>query len=165
MRRVIQGLLSAPSILVDEVDKVAPKLVERGRVQMANARMMGEFTVRMSEAEASRRIGGLQSHLRDVLAGAGLVPRQQSDFERDPVAPPVVAEAIPMNDPVDEDDVLADAPEPDELALADYDSLAASQVVPRLAALDPAELEAVRSYEIAHRGRKTVLGRIAQLQG
>ena len=51
------------------------------------------------------------------------------------------------------------------LAIADYDSLAASQVIPRLAGLEPAELEAVRAYEAAHRGRKTILGKVAQLQG
>jgi hypothetical protein len=37
-------------------------------------------------------------------------------------------------------------------------------VVPRLDALRPRELEAVRAYEAAHRGRRTILNRIAQLQ-
>ncbi len=50
------------------------------------------------------------------------------------------------------------------LAIPDYDSLAASQVVPRLAGLTAAELEAVRQYEAAHRARRTILGRVAQLQ-
>ena len=52
----------------------------------------------------------------------------------------------------------------DELAIADYDSLAASQVIPRLPALSADELEAVRAYEAEHRGRKTVLTKISQLQ-
>ena len=46
----------------------------------------------------------------------------------------------------------------------DYDSLAASQVVPRLAGLTADELEAVRAYEAADRARRTILGRVAQLQ-
>ena len=50
------------------------------------------------------------------------------------------------------------------LAIPDYDSLAASQVVPRLAGLEPDELEAVRQYEAAHRARRTILSRVAQLQ-
>jgi hypothetical protein len=37
-------------------------------------------------------------------------------------------------------------------------------VLPRLEGLVPSELEAVRAYEAGHRGRKTILGRIAQLQ-
>jgi hypothetical protein len=36
--------------------------------------------------------------------------------------------------------------------------------VNRLAGLTATELEAVRSYEAAHRGRKTILSKVAQLQ-
>jgi hypothetical protein len=50
------------------------------------------------------------------------------------------------------------------LAIPDYDGLSASHVVNRLAGLSPAELEAVRSYEAANRGRKTILSKVAQLQ-
>ena len=50
------------------------------------------------------------------------------------------------------------------LAIPDYDSLAPSQVVPLLAGLEPDELEAVRLYEAAHRARRTILSRVAQLQ-
>jgi hypothetical protein len=55
-------------------------------------------------------------------------------------------------------------PDASQLAIPDYDSLAASQVLPRLEGLTPDEMEAVRSYEAAHRGRRTILGRIGQLQ-
>ncbi|MBA2626009.1 MAG: hypothetical protein H0U89_10445 [Acidimicrobiia bacterium] len=51
-----------------------------------------------------------------------------------------------------------------DLAVPSYDSLSASQVVPRLSGLTAAELEAVRTYEAANRGRKTILNRVAQLQ-
>ena len=50
-----------------------------------------------------------------------------------------------------------------ELPIPGYDTLAASQVVERLASLTPAELEAVRRHEAATRRRRTVLHRIAQL--
>ncbi len=50
------------------------------------------------------------------------------------------------------------------LAIPDYDNLSASQVVPRLDGLTPAELESVRRYEKSHRHRNTILSRIAQLQ-
>jgi hypothetical protein len=49
------------------------------------------------------------------------------------------------------------------LAIPGYDTLAASQVVKRLGSLRPDELDAIRSYEIATRGRRTILHRIAQL--
>jgi hypothetical protein len=60
--------------------------------------------------------------------------------------------------------VATPSPAVGELAITDYDSLSASQVVTRLAGLSGDELEAVRRYEVAHRGRKTILNKIAQLQ-
>jgi hypothetical protein len=62
---------------------------------------------------------------------------------------------------VSEHDGTVDA---DELAIPQYDSLAASQVVARLEGLTATELDAVGRYELAHRGRKTVLGKIDQLR-
>jgi hypothetical protein len=53
---------------------------------------------------------------------------------------------------------------PSALAIPGYDSLAASQVVPRLAGLSPEELTAVGAYETAHRARRTILTRVRQLQ-
>jgi hypothetical protein len=49
------------------------------------------------------------------------------------------------------------------LPIDEYESLAASQVVARLPTLTEAELEEVRSFETAHRGRRTILGKIDQL--
>jgi hypothetical protein len=60
----------------------------------------------------------------------------------------------------------SDAPVPHiepSLAIPGYDQLSASQVVERLDGLTPGELDAVRDYEIAHRGRSTILGKITQL--
>jgi hypothetical protein len=56
-------------------------------------------------------------------------------------------------------------PKPAEssLAIPEYDQLSASQVVERLDGLTSAELDAVRDYELAHRGRSTILGKIMQL--
>jgi hypothetical protein len=48
-------------------------------------------------------------------------------------------------------------------ALADYDTLSASQVVPRLESLGNEELQAVLRYEASHRNRRTILHRASQL--
>jgi hypothetical protein len=56
------------------------------------------------------------------------------------------------------------APAVDDLAIPGYDSLSASHVVQRLAGLSGPELDAVRAYETATRGRRTILSKIAQLQ-
>jgi hypothetical protein len=54
-------------------------------------------------------------------------------------------------------------PQASTLAIPGYDTLAASQVVQRLSSLRRDELEAIRVYEAATRGRRTILHRIAQL--
>jgi hypothetical protein len=59
----------------------------------------------------------------------------------------------------------ASGPSAGSLAIPGYDSLAASQVVQRLAGLSQEELEEVGAYEAAHRSRRTILSRIRQLQG
>jgi hypothetical protein len=56
-----------------------------------------------------------------------------------------------------------DAPAADALGIPDYDELSASQVVECLDGLQQTELEAVRVYEEAHRGRRTILFKIEQL--
>ena len=55
-------------------------------------------------------------------------------------------------------------PAPDDV-IADYDSLSASQIVPMLAGLDPAERGRVAEYEARARGRQTILRRLSQLEG
>jgi hypothetical protein len=57
----------------------------------------------------------------------------------------------------------ANVPAAEALPIPDYDELSASQVVERLDGLDRDSLEAIRRYETDHRGRNTILGKIAQL--
>ena len=56
-----------------------------------------------------------------------------------------------------------EVPSAETLPIPDYDELSASQVVERLEGLDRESLDAIRRYETAHRGRNTILGKIAQL--
>lgn len=56
-------------------------------------------------------------------------------------------------------------PASSELAIPSYDSLSAPQVVQRLAGLSREEVAAVRAYEAATRGRRTILTRAEQLLG
>ncbi len=57
------------------------------------------------------------------------------------------------------------APGVSDLAIPSYDSLSAPQVVQRLAGLSHEEVAAVRAYEGATRGRRTILNRAEQLLG
>jgi hypothetical protein len=67
--------------------------------------------------------------------------------------------------PPGQGDVEARRPAAGSLAIPGYDSLAASQVVQRLAGLSKDELDEVGAYEASHRSRRTILSRIRQLQG
>ena len=75
----------------------------------------------------------------------------------DGAAPPTAAGPVAAA-AVDTSSVPTEA----ELPIQDYDSLAASQVVPRLATMSRDDLLAVRDYELAHRNRQTILNRISQ---
>ncbi len=57
----------------------------------------------------------------------------------------------------------AAAPVVETLAIPGYDELSASQVVPMLRSLNKGELRQIQRYESANRGRKTILGQVAQL--
>ncbi len=100
---------------------------------------------------------------------AGTPQAQQSEGWRNP--PATVSAA---DQPVTPDatmrslrpaSALSSEPTPlSALPIPGYDTLSASQVVECLGGLSAAERDRVRDYEIAHRSRRTILGKIDQLQ-
>ena len=87
-----------------------------------------------------------------VTAPAPTVEGEAASTVASPLAAELAAEPVPT-------------PAVDSLAIPGYDTLSASQVVQRLPGLAGVELEAIRAYESAGRARKTILNRVAQLQG
>jgi hypothetical protein len=83
---------------------------------------------------------------------------------RAPEPAPAPASSAPVTPPAPPDAAWrSDVAAADALPIPDYDELSASQVVERLDGLDRDSLEAIRRYETDHRGRNTILGKIAQL--
>ena len=128
-----------------------PGLVARGRQEVANARIVGKFVVDQGQQEVMRRLGGL-------------LGRAATESPPPATSPPPAAATAPAPQPP------APRPAPDpadgaivERALADYDTLSASQVVRRLENLGPDELRAVHRHEASHRNRRTILNRTSQL--
>ena len=157
---------------LDELLQVLPRLVDRTRSQVGFARALAGMLPCVGPMVARRHDEpgpGVPEHERvDVLtvladdatpaptgAGAGTA---EVDPTVDRAAAP--APAAPPTEPPPES---APAPAESELPIQDYDSLAASQVVPRLATLGADELRAVQAYEAATRHRQTILHRVAQL--
>ena len=145
------------------LEEVIPQLVEKGHQQVNMARMFGQFAVKAGAEEARKRVeqvSGQVGELREPAPADGSAPARRHR-SRSADAPPATdgpaTEAPTSTDPV------PDAGEPRHHRLRRPLGVA-GRAPPRLASL-AAELDAVRRYEAANRGRKTILSKIAQLQG
>jgi hypothetical protein len=161
--QLLDVLVYAPLGFASEARQLVPRLAEKGRqqldVQMRVARMLGRLAVKQGQREAGK--------ILDRLREPAHVPTGR---ESTPAAPAGASDAVGTNGVGHEHRAVTIEHElggrlvAAELAIPSYDELAASQVVPRLEGLRADELDAVRRYEVAHRGRKTILGKVAQLQ-
>jgi len=171
---LVYAPLGAAIVALEEVPRLAELGRERVDKQVAIARLIGRFAV----AEGRRRLGPPQTrHPRRET------PPDAEESQSDPrAAEEIEAAALPSEQGAqassNESTEAAlpsdtmESPGPPtlgasrpghDLPISAYDTLAASQVVERLASLTPDELEAVRKHEAATRRRRTVLHRIAQL--
>lgn len=172
--------LYAPVGLAMTAAEELPKLAAKGRTrittQLTMARVVGQFAVTKGRQELEKRLtpagapGGPSRRAAQAPAptpAATVVepaePLPHSNGKIEPDAEP----RLTVVEPLDEAPAAPTGPVPasGELAIPGYDSLSASQVVQRLAGLSGDELTAVGDYERAHRGRRTILNRIEQLQG
>jgi hypothetical protein len=175
--RALDVFVFAPIGLMLNADEVIRQMAERGRQSVSAARFLGQMAVHQGRTELDKAMGKLGEQTSALVDQISEVAGSRPRAHVAPVtpAPPTEGQAAPTEAAVASSPSTAASPatatSPDgvgpsvaSLAIPDYDSLAASQVLPRLAGLSAAELEAVRRYEVAHRGRKTILNRIAQLQ-
>ena len=164
--------LFAPLGLVMTAAEAVPDLAGKARARLMPrvglARTVGQFAVRQGYRQLSSLAGdlrpghmpwsgptGRQAPPRDGgssvghEAGFAGAPAGRTVHRRPP-EPSTAGKA-------------RDVPSSADLAIPSYDSLSAPQVVQRLAGLSRDEIEAVRRYEGATRGRRTVLARAEQL--
>jgi hypothetical protein len=166
----------APIGLLFDAREVVPKLAERGKNQVALARLFGRYAISRGQAEADRLIRANKPAPapapKSEAPPATTATMTATEEEGSAATQPPPAKKAPANKTTANKTTAKKAPAKKRpapviasaLAIPGYDTLSASQVVPRLDALRPAELEAVRRYEDAHRARRTILNRIAQLQ-
>jgi hypothetical protein len=150
--RTLEACIFAPVGVAMNIAEDLPGLVSKGRERVeqefSNARVAGEYVVGRLQQHLSARLGSLLHN------GAGDAPEPPA--ETGPAAPK--AEPPPSRPAPDAADAATLG-----AALADYDTLSASQVVRRLEGLGPEELRAVQRYESATRHRRTILNRTGQL--
>lgn len=164
IEQALDVILYAPVGLVFSARELLPKLAEKGRSQLGMAKMIGQFAVQQGQTEAGKVLGQAQKQALSTLEQlAGRPSPASSNGSSSNGAAAKPAPVIDV-DVVDTPAAPTSGPEAATLAITDYDSLSASQVLPRLNGLSADELEAVRAYEASHRGRKTILNRAAQLQ-
>jgi hypothetical protein len=147
LRRTIDACLFAPVGLAVGVVEELPELLTKGRrrveLQIGNALVVGRFVVAQGQQKVVRQFDEIFGSAPHTAGGHG------------PVRVPTPASTRAEPD-ADAAAVVADA-------LADYDTLSASQVVRRLESLGPGELRAVQRYEASTRNRRTILLRAEQL--
>ncbi len=180
VEHAVEALVYAPIGLLFEGASLLPQLVEKGKAQVTMARMLGKFAVEQGRDEATKAASRLQDQAAGLLDFVGgtvtPIPTEPPAPEaakataraaankaqvRKTTAPTGVARQAARKVAGVVDGVVHDVT---ALAIPDYDGLSASHVVNRLASLSRPELESVRLYEAANRGRKTILSKIAQLQ-
>jgi hypothetical protein len=174
--QLLDVLVYAPLGLLLEARDLLPKLAEKGRQRMGPqvtvARMIGEMAVRQGQRRAEKVVERMRQQnsagapVRPTPAAAPTEPAAPSpgNGHRPPDAASSAAAGGAAAAPAPSPAAGGAAPGSSSLAIPGYDTLSASQVVPRLEGLSVAELEAVRAYEEATRARKTVLTRIDQLR-
>jgi hypothetical protein len=164
----------APLGFALDARQLFPRFVDRGRNQVVLAKVIGKYAVEHGSKQVEGYLEQSQTQVAAVLQALGVLPEESEPadtadvdaFEADAVvfSSPAVEEPPAATAAAVAPEAGTTAPLAAELAIPDYDNLSASQVIPRLDGLSLDELEAVRRYEAAERGRKTILGKIAQLQ-
>ena len=177
--RLLEMALYAPVGMLLTVKEALPDWARRGRqqldAQLPLARTVGEMAVRYGTRHARESLDKLRRQADEIvneMSGAKTSARRPSsptgrgpaDGREAPPPPSPTAGASDVDERGGPGAVTSPSPESGDLPIPGYDTLSASQVVQRLPGLSIEELEAVRSYELAGRARKTVLLRVAQLR-
>jgi hypothetical protein len=169
-KREVQGLRTPPPPPPPIPDEVRRRLDE----SVGLARVVAEGGFGMARGVAGSGIGVARDVAGSALQGfLSLRNGESADGPADATvagsgldtsgAPAARASSAPAPPVPPDASWKTPAPSAESLPIPDYDELSASQVVQRLDGLDAASLEAIRRYETEHRGRNTILGKIAKL--
>lgn len=149
LERLLDLAVYAPIGLYTAFKDELPAYSRQGRQVVENRLMLAKFVGQMAVQQARREVDKRLA-ARQPAASTMVV---------DTVAHEVVDQSAPSTAGSD------DVPSADSLAIPGYESVPAVNVVQRLATLLPDEIEQIRRFEVANRGRRTILAKIASLQG
>ena len=181
-RQLIDVMFYAPIGLLTLAQRELPQCLATAQTRLDNqislARIVGKVAVKKGRRELGRRLHhGTTSEQGDIeatpTASISIPTSTSTSVSTSPSPSPSLPLSLPTRKPTRSLPAVliaavAQSPllrEPiAELPIEGYDSLAASQVVLRLGSLTRDELVAVQTYEHSHRARRTILGKINQLQ-
>ncbi len=134
----------APLGLALEAREQWPRYIERGKGQIAMARVMGRFAAAKGQNEATKIVAAAIDGFTTGSAGNTRPADANAQTDTAPADTVEVEAAFPIDD---------------------YDTLTAATIVSLLSGLDTAAIDRVRDHESDNRKRVTVLNRAAQLLG
>jgi hypothetical protein len=154
VEQLLDLILYAPIGLVAKGIDAVPELAQRGRVNAANARVIGQFALGATNAKARSAISDAEQHIAAFLA-----------IIADSASPKRAATSEKAEGSTTAGQSTTDASDAVEDIISGYDAMTAAQVLPLLTTLDQTQRDRVEHYERSHRARKTILHRLRQLQG
>lgn len=147
--QLLDFFLYAPVGLALEAVDNLPKYVERGKSQVTIGRFLAKTVAKRGGATIETAGEKVINDLGQVFVDFfGIDLSADDDGEEEAVVEPTEPPA----------------PGDAHLAIDEYDSQAAAQIVKLLSQLSPDEWDAVEAYELENRNRVTILRKIAQLR-
>ncbi|HBU01403.1 MAG TPA: hypothetical protein DEB20_02400 [Acidimicrobiaceae bacterium] len=154
VEQLLNLFLYAPIGLLSKGSEALPELVERGRTQASNARVIGQFALGATNAKARKSLSDAEAHFQEFLRIVGESARPSSK----------ASESSSSNSSTKKATAEASVNHGVEDLIKDYDNLTAAQILPFLAPLGAEQLDRIETYEQSQRARKTVLNRLRQLR-
>ncbi len=164
-RAALDLLFFAPIGFAKQARSLLPDLIREGRSTAASARTIGKFVTPIARTQGTKLVKAKVAEItRSTVpkSGVGTRPAAETADGGPAVAPTPKGKIVSKRRTGSAGASSKDSSAPQE-PFAGYDHLGSAAVVARLGELSRAERAAVRAYETAHRNRRTVIGRLDQL--
>lgn len=165
LRDAVDLLFFAPIGFAKRARKLLPDLIREGRSTAASARTIGKFVTPIARTQGTKLVKAKVAEFAEsTMPKSRPGPRSAETAEgRLAVARTAKPKVAPQSATGSAGASSKDSSIPHE-PFAGYDHLGSAAVVARLGELSRAERAAVRAYETANRSRRTILGRLDQLE-
>lgn len=174
-RAAFDLLIFAPIGFAKRARSLLPDLIREGRSTAASARMIGKFVTPIARTQGTKLVKAKVAELTRSTTetrSSNASPSAESAGSRPGGTARATAKVAPKRltgpNAASSKEPAPKGPSPTGPSgtrepFAGYDHLGSAAVVARLVELTRAERSAVRAYETANRNRRTVLGRLDQL--